>query len=50
MDSILAFAQRFSAGVTVAEHSKHPFMEEADQAITAEWLRKCLGLIPQEDL
>lgn len=45
MDSILSFAQRFKAAVTVSEHSRHPFMEEADHPIVTEWLRKNLGLL-----
>jgi len=40
IEALQAFASRFSAGLTVAENSRHPFMEEDDLPIVAAWLQK----------
>ena len=37
--SVRAFAQKFHAALTVAEHSRHPFMEPEDQPVVEEWIR-----------
>ncbi len=38
--SIRAFAERFHAGLTIAENSRHPFMEPEDGPIVERWLRE----------
>ena len=37
-----AFAERFGARLTVAEHSDHPFMEPGDGEIVARWMAEAL--------
>ena len=44
-DAIQAFAERFSAEVTVSPESEHPFMAEGDAAIVAEWIEGQLKIL-----
>ncbi len=37
-----AFAQRFGCKLTIAEQSRHPFMEEHDASLVENWLRENL--------
>lgn len=39
LEVMKGFADRFHCGLTVAENSDHPFMEEGDGAIVAQWLQ-----------
>lgn len=39
-DIVRAFADRFGARLTVAEHSRHPFMDSGDDEIVEKWLRE----------
>lgn len=37
-----AFAHRFGCGLTIAEESRHPFMEERDIPVVKNWIRQNL--------
>lgn len=39
LEIMKGFAERFGCELTVSENSGHPFMEEGDGAIVAQWLR-----------
>jgi len=39
LEVMQGFAERFGCELTVSENSGHPFMEEGDGAIVAQWLR-----------
>lgn len=41
-EAIRAFTDRFSAALTIAGNSRHPFMEAEDAAIVERWLRESM--------
>lgn len=42
LEVMKGFAERYKCELTIAENSDHPFMEEGDGAIVAQWLQNNL--------